>query len=277
MPVDMSQSPTSIWREIPEVAADPSLSALYAEIRQCLETPQLPTLYRVVAAYGYLEEFWLLLKPLLQSPEADRFAVLARDIGLELAGEVAEVPLTLRDDIRVEVIQILESFNRGNPRNFLFSTAGRRLLGFEPAASRRVWQLAPEAKETATAGLEPVWNDIRQAHGAAAIPGFYRDVGVWPDVLRALWKRAKPLLATPELDEARTRLTDACREIVLAYPARQATRSETSADLASMLDWFVWANPTAILEIEYLRAQIYRSARYPGAFRPVAKRGLPEG
>ena len=273
----MSQSSTSTWREIPEGAADPSLSALYAEIRQCLETSQLPTLYRVVAAHGYLEEFWLLLKPLLQSPEADRFAVQARDIGSELAGEVAGALITLRDDIRIEVIEILESFNRGNPRNFLFSTAGRRLLGFEPPTSRTAWQLAPEARETASAELEPVWDDIRQAHGSAAIPGFYRALGVRPDVLRELWGATKPLLATTELDEARECLTLACREIVLAYPAQQASRSPTSADLASMLDWFVWANPTAILEIEYLRAHIRGSAHDPGVFRPVAKRDRAEG
>ena len=252
----MTHSPVAAWREIPEETADASVADLYAEIRQCLGTSHVPTLYRVVAAYGYLEEFWRLLKPLLQSSEADQFVVDARDIGTDLADQVGGAPVVLDDDLRSKVIEVLESFNRGNPRNFLFSTAGRRLLEFEATTGDVTWQLTPEAEGASAAGLEPVWNDIRRAHGSAAIPGFYRALGAWPDALRPLWAAAKPVLARAELDEARIRLTTACRRIVEAYPARQASRSSTSADLASMLEWFVWANPTAILEIEYLRAQV---------------------
>lgn len=255
----MIHSPTTTWREIPEEAADARVAALYTEIRQCLDTSHVPTLYRVVAASGYLEDFWRLLKPLLQSPEADGFVIQAREIGSDLARQIGGASVVLHDDLRSKVIEILESFNRGNPRNFLFSTAGRRLLGFEAAASATTWQLAPEAEESSAAGLDPVLDDIRHTHGSAAIPGFYRALGAWPDALRLLWAAAKPLLATAELDEARTRLTTACRRIVDAYPVREASRSSTSADLASMLEWFVWANPTAILEIEYLRACVVSS------------------
>jgi hypothetical protein len=252
----VTHSPTAIWREIPEAAADAHVAALYAEIRQCLGTSHVPTLYRVVAAYCYLEDFWRLLKPLLQSPEADRFVGQARGIGSDFARRLGGTPVVLRDTLHSKVIELLESFNRGNPRNFLFSTAGRRLLGFEAAASARAWQLAPEAEGQSAAGLDPFWDDIRHAHGSAAIPGFYRALEAWPDALKSLWAAAKPLLATVELEEARARLTTACRRIVDAYPTQEAQRSATSADLASMLEWFMWANPTTILEIEYLRAHI---------------------
>ena len=251
----MTHSPTAVWREIPEEAADAHIAALYADIRRCLGTSHVPTLYRVVAAYCYLDDFWRILKPLLQSPEADRFGAQARGTGSDLARRVGGTPVVLQETLHAKVMETLESFNRGNPRNFLFSTGGRRLLGFE-AASARAWQLAPEAEGPSGAGLDPLWDDIRQAHGSAAIPGFYRALGAWPDALRSLWAAAKPLLATVELDEARVRLSRACCRIVDAYPAQEARRSATSADLASMLEWFMWANPTAILEIEYLRVHV---------------------
>jgi hypothetical protein len=257
----MTRSPTAVWREIPEEAADAHVADLYAEIRRCLGTSHVPTLYRVVAAHCYLDDFWRLLKPLLESPEADRFVGQAHGIGSDLARRLGGTPVVLRDSLYAKVIEVLESFNRGNPRNFLFSTAGRHLLGFEAAASARAWQLAPEAEGPSGPGLDPLWDDIRQAHGSAAIPGFYRVLGTWPDALRSLWAAAKPLLPTVEMDEARARLTTACRRIVDAYPIQEARRSATSADLACMLEWFMWANPTAILEIEYLRAHVVSAPR----------------
>lgn len=92
---------------------------------------------------------------------ADRFGAQARGIGSDLARRVGGTPVVLRETLHAKVMETLESFNRGNPRNFLFSTGGRRLLGFE-AASARAWQLAPEAEGPSGAGLDALWDDIRR-------------------------------------------------------------------------------------------------------------------
>lgn len=258
----MMPVPAALWREIPEGDANPRVAELYAEIRRCLDTSHVPTLYRVVAAHGYLEEFWDILRPVVMSPDADRFVERARQIGGDLAERLGGARIELDDDVRPHVMGVLESFNRGNPRNFLFSTAGRRLFPFETATAG-TWKLAPEADESAVPELETVWVEIRVAHGGVAIPGFYRALGKWPDALKLTWSAAKPMLAAPELEKARAQLTHECRAIVEAHPACAARSSPAAHELARMLDWFVWANPTAILEIEYLRAHISESAAAP--------------
>lgn len=107
---------------VPEDVAPPSTRRIYEEIRQRLGTPFLETAY---ASFGrwpeFLQTFWTMLKPLMETPVYEQHRMALHDSALTLAASLPvplQVPLEEMDEHQLsnrelqELAQLAELFVR---------------------------------------------------------------------------------------------------------------------------------------------------------------------
>jgi hypothetical protein len=246
-----------IWGEIPEASAQGEIALLYEDIRQTLAVEHVPSLYRVLATEpDALADLWAAFQPFLESLQASQFSSqvtqLASEFALRQRLPLIHLPSPPRNTIRY----LLDSFNRANPRTWLFSTAARHTLRHVRRPNSLVWRLDPAADATASVPreLRKTLEDIRALYGSAAVPGIYRALAAWPDALRAFWGIIRPLHESGTIPMARAQLAALAEATVRSWPNATVEYSRPISDqLAPIVDWFFSANPTAILEIECMK------------------------
>jgi hypothetical protein len=237
--------------EIAEDEAGPALRETYARIAGLLGVPFVPTIYRMLGRWpDWLAAAVDTIGPLLATREADAFATDARQraASAALPGDAVHA-----GDDAPAVLAVLERYNRANPRSLLFATA------LDGGAPRPRGLMGPGAPDASPWSGDPggVLEDVRARHGGLVLPGVWRELAGWPDLLEAAWRQVRPLAAVPAFQHARTAVADlalaATSGTVAPSPADHGVPDADLAELATITGWFAHGIPAVIVEIEYLR------------------------
>lgn len=254
----MAGNPPSPLRGPGEVAEDeagPALRETYARIAGLLGVPFVPTIYRMLGRWpDWLAASVDAIGPLLATRAADAFAGDARERAAS-AGLPGD-PLPAGNDARA-VLAVLERYNRANPRSLLFATA---LDGGAPRPQGLMSHGSRDVPPFTAGDPAGVLEDVRARHGGLVLPGVWRELAGWPDVLDAAWRRVRPLAGVPAFQNARTAVADlalaATSGTVAPSPADHGVPEADQAEIAAITGWFAHGIPAVIVEIEYLRCLV---------------------
>ena len=202
--------------ELSEAEATGEIARIFAEIRQLYATPYVSSIHRHMATRpGVLEWAWGSVAPAFRDGRA-------QETGWRLAADAALAPLAQipTASLRVwgvsqpdtaTVAAIAESFTRVAPVNLVFGGLVRSLLqgkraGGEPAAAPKAWTPPPSLPPSPPMVDATALGDdgrallelFRSGSGASAfVPGLYRMLARWPDLLAHLAVELGPRFTAP--------------------------------------------------------------------------------
>jgi hypothetical protein len=247
-------------REIAEDEARGTVAATYERLREALGIRFVPTAYRMLALYEpYLTAATDALADLIAGDEAERFAIQVRTRARRAAGDLPATHGLSLGRAKDDVVAILEGYSRANPRNLLFTQA---LLQAAPAGPGDV-MVALRSPPPETDDPDTILADILESHGGLAVPGLWRELAEFPDVLGPMWRAVRAssdavafqraCLSVGELARAATELTEAANP---PDPRALGLGSEEAQEIEHILNWFVRLIAVMIVEIEYLRLTV---------------------
>ncbi|WP_043364394.1 hypothetical protein [Belnapia sp. F-4-1] len=193
--------------ELREADAPPAIAAIYDRLRTASGVPLVNLIHRHLATLnGVLPWLWHAIRP----PLEDGSLAGAR------ARLAAAIPLPALDPRPADptILDLVETYNRGNLTNLILLTALRRALAQDPPhPGPPPPRLAPEpmlptppplprldALPPSTAALV---TGLAARHGAGVVPSLYLHLAHWPDFLAALPTRAAALLDPAAIQAAR--------------------------------------------------------------------------
>jgi hypothetical protein len=238
--------------EISETDARGSVADGYAEIRRCLRSSFVPTIYRRLALHP--DAFAVAvagLPAVVRTGDESHFVEAAWTVARDALPEphdddrVALSILTRTDG--VGVADVLDRYRRANPLNLLFSLS---IVGLLDAPQPGV--MGPPLPDLTADGI---WADIAACHHSAFVPGVWREMAAAPAVLETLWARMRALAASGAIVPAR----EAVRRLALSVAAdspiqgiSDEIRSALPVESASAFRWFPTGVATMIAEVEWL-------------------------
>ncbi len=234
--------------EVAEDDADARVAVLYARLREALEVPFVPTVFRMLAVHHeYLEA---VVDALCALPAGRRRCYARRC--LELAADVAAQLETRRLGAGRDTAAIMALIARYNAAN----SSGLLVLaalsdGLDPAAGVLDAPLPPRSGRALEA-------DILACHGGFTVPGLWRELmHGWPDVAERAWIEVRRVAGSPRFDTGRTELLDLAARALpserFPRPAAVIVEPGAARDAERIVTWFARAIPTMVLEIECLR------------------------
>lgn len=257
---------TTTPAEVTESEATGSVADAYDVIRSALRSTFVPTIYRRLALHP--EAFAIAVA---RMPDVVR---VGDDTGfIALACDTARSELPIPNGTDASALQgvsssgnggpaaVLDRYRRANPINLLFSLS---ICGLTAPPEPSV--MAPPLPAYVAAG---VWADIEACHRSPFVPGVWRELAPWPDVVDDLWPRVRALAAADGLvaarDSVRLLAVDALSGTVAAQSATEV-RAALDPDAAASFDWFPTGVATMIAEVEWLTW--YSGTPHQGKDRP---------
>ena len=193
-------------RKLPEIREDeapPDIAALYAELRRATGVPLVNLIWRHAAAMpGVLPWLWETVAPALQSGAVAVAARrLSRAMPLPAVRHVDPVQVGMQLADLGRILDLAETYNRGNLTNLILLTAVRKRLEDGPADPRtppgamaappRMLPAVPPIPrlDALPAPLAAMVRDLAARHGESAggvVPSLYLHLAIWPPALEAL-------------------------------------------------------------------------------------------
>jgi hypothetical protein len=213
---------------ISEKEADPSLTAIFADIKKTLGVPFVNLIWRHLATIpGGLEMTWSLAKPLYDSKALNESARALRQ-QTTLVNRVTPWPDSVRTTLglttqdKSEIVLLLEDYGHANSRALLVlsylhaSLSAASIFGNEgePKGSHTSTLIDPLARVEhnkdglikparplpATADLNAsvvalikILNTFGEPMPSPAEPSLYRHLSYWPSFLAAFWLAVEPM------------------------------------------------------------------------------------
>ncbi len=270
--------------ELAEADARGEIADIFAEIRELYATPYVSSIHRHMATRpGVLEWGWETVAPAFRSG-------LAQEMGWRIAEAFALQPLAaistealavwgIPSSDSPKIAAIAESFTRVAPLNLVFGGIIRNELGGKAPAARATaplpasWSspppLAPPPPMVVAANLPDAERRLlerfRSGTGDTAfVPGLYRMLAHWPDllahfavVLRPNFESAeKKSVAAAMLARIDAEVPDLMSK--LPAPTRPALSSAEGKHLLGMIDGYRVTSPEMILFGRLIRESLPR-------------------
>ena len=209
--------------EIREADAPAHIVAIYADIKQVAELPQVNLIFRYFATHpGVLEWVWQTLRPLYASQELIDAATQLTS-AMDRPGS-SPLGAALTHEERGVAAAVLRAYNSGNPQNLIALTALVKLLGArqEPRSARLLLLTPREDGPVTDASTFPVLprydhlpaetrqrvdrlaarhRRTRQVAGTAdaqnaptVVPSLYLHLALWPAALESLDGFLQPII-----------------------------------------------------------------------------------
>jgi len=235
--------------EIAEDEANSFVAVLYARLRDELEVPFVPTVFRMLARHeSYLAAAVDALAAGVDASSRRRFAERARGAARDALDAVPPVSLSMGRE-RGDVTQLLRRYNEANPRGMLLVRALARTV--RPATGVMEPPLPPPSAE-----LLP---DVRACHGDFTVPGLWRELDARHSTVAAVaWPAVRELATTPAFASARraviARADEAMTAVAAPTPAEVGDDPTAVREIEQILAWFCVGIPSMVVEIEYLLA-----------------------
>ena len=281
-------------RPVPEHRADEELSAVYRDLKATLGVPWVGVVVQAYAHYcPFFLEAWRQFRPtagsaffhdasnelkLLAWDEISSFAITPQRPALEAAGYA--------DQEIVQIMQMLDLFDHGNPKYLILATAiraslveGRRLgptklNDLVPELSVPISQvggLPVMVEEHHTFGdLRLLYNDIKTTLNLPFVNSDYKAMARWPTYLKQAWELLKPRLSEPAYAQARQRLharvVELMKDVPFPFLMDQGTaRSLGMADgdideLAKTAELFQWLLSGLMLNVSHFKLSLARQS-----------------
>lgn len=236
---------------IPESEANGAVAMGYASIRQVLDVPNVPIVYRRMA----LEESVFipavdLLPRIVDLADAigfrDRAQKTARQ---QLPRALHAPPPSDRYALPPDGQSMLRRFAGTNPIGLLFTMA---LAGIERDPVAGVMSPPLPRRD---ANLEI---DIAACHGSDFVPSMWKDLREWTEVYEGGWWGLRRLASAGALSEASSAVMSLAKESLLGTTIEHdsaALAALMSKSLADTLSWFPTGIATLIVEVEWLRVE----------------------
>jgi hypothetical protein len=256
-------------RAYEEHEVGPELRRVYADIRNSLDLPFVPTLFKVLAAQpDYLRVLWSDLARVASSRDFHASSTALEefchseavtggwrfgDQRKQLAGERFSA-----EDVEV-LASVVGVFAKSLPQMALLARLVQ--LGYSGgqrgrvAATRQASALSrlirvniPNERE---AGMRAwlIYSDIKRTTGARNVPGAFRILSLYPGYLASVWVDAKRLIRDAAFTHAKEEVATRSRALLNGLPVgdhRQAARKVSAKDwreIEETVDGFVRALP----------------------------------
>jgi len=229
-----------LTRAYEEHEVTPELRRLYGSVRNSLDLPFVPTIFKLLAGIPeYLRKMWDDLEPVASSKEfltaSQALQEIAHSTAVSGGWTFSDQPKVLaadkfsNADIRV-IGGTVSLFARATAQLALFVRLIQR--GYSGGQrgrvtnSRQVSALAqmvrihiPNERE---AGLRVwlIYSDIKKTTGAKSVLSLYRVLAPFPGYLASAWLDSKRLLADPSFIAAREDLNRRVRALLTGFPVK---------------------------------------------------------
>lgn len=224
--------------EEPDVA--PELRRLYADVRQSLDLPYVPTFFKLAAAVPeYLKMMWNDLGPVARSREfqiaSKALEELVRSLAVSHGWCFAEQERVLAgqrfSSSDIEQMGALAGiFVRALPRLLLFSRLvqrgysggqqGRISGAHQASALARLVTLHIPNERDASMRVWLIYNDIRKNLGTRTVLSMYRVLSPFPGYLASVWMDSKKLASDPAFLRARDAVAKRTLGLTHGLPVR---------------------------------------------------------
>lgn len=243
-----AQDPTRLGGvgEIAEDEAAGAIASAYAQVRELLGVPFVPTIYRIIATYEevFVEALYR-LAPVLVAQKAEAFMSRVEAVARQALGRTSVDSL---GGVDPQTSLLVERYSTANPLGLLFVIG---LLGTDVV--RRSGVMAPPLP----ARTDDIFTDIRQCYGGVIVPGFWRELGHRPEVLAQVWWRVRAHAERGGFDAASRAVfeygLDTVRSagvgsVLSDLPSRESQR------IRELLGWFPTGISTMIAVTEWVRS-----------------------
>ena len=265
---------------ISEKEADPSLTAVFTDIKKTLGVPFVNLIWRHLATIpGGLEMTWSLAKPLYDSKALNESARALRQ-QTTLVNRVTPWPDSVRTTLglttqdKSEIVLLLEDYGHANSRALLVlsylhaSLSAASIFGYEgePKGSHTSTLIDPLARVEhnkdglikparplpATADLNAsvvalikILNTFGEPMPSPAEPSLYRHLSYWPSFLAAFWLAVEPMerqgLLVREGINMRERASSTVNQWKLSADMPEAIVTASVSQVLKSLDHFTYA------------------------------------
>lgn len=265
---------------IEEAEASPRTRQIFAELRQSLGLPAVPTLYRAYAAFPeFLELHWQTFRPVLASRE---FFLLGARLAAESytrAHNYFEIPALPWDQApaltvgALPIPQVLDYYQYLDP--LLLLIAATQMQAFEGPrgqthkaldhAQHSVFPVAPCLLQDSEAdpAIQQAWAERRRILDLAFLSDEHRALACWPQFYLEYWSALKTLLRSPLYADCQYRIGESAYSLARELPLPVETGfsqlldagldSEQVSSLVHIHEAFVEALTGLLLDITFAR------------------------
>jgi hypothetical protein len=228
----------ALTRAYEENEVSPEIARVYGDIRDALDLPFVPTLFKLSAGVPeYLRVAWADLDAVARSQEFEFAACTLQEHvrALVVSGgwafpdhenAIAAQKFDATDGqllsgvaaIFARSLAQMMVLSRLLQRGYSGGQKGRVSGGKRPAALARMLELrVPNERE---AGIRAwlIYGDIKRTTGSKSVPSVFRLLSPFPAYLAATWMQSKRVLSQPEFVGAAVDLDDRCRELIARMP-----------------------------------------------------------
>ena len=259
----------ALTRTYEEDEVGPELRRVYTDVRQSLDVPFVPTLFKAAAGLPeYLKIFWDDLGPVTRSRE---FAAAAKALTEFTQSLVIAGVWRFADQQRVLAAQkfsptdieqlaaVAGVFARALPKMVLLArllqrgySGGQkgRISGTpQVAAVARLITLHIPSEKDANLRVWLLYNDIRKGTAARHVLSLFRALSPFPGYLAAVWLETKKLIAEPSFRRAREEVSKRALGVLNGLPVRDHRAAakrippEPWRDIEEMVDSYVRLAP----------------------------------
>ncbi len=229
-----------LTRVYEEDEVGPELRRAYADVRNSLDLPFVPTLFKQVAGLpDYFKVMWDDLGPVARSRE---FQTAARALNEFTQSLVVSGGWRFTDQERVLVANKFSSidiqqlaavagvFARSAPKLALFTRLmqrgysggqrGRISNGKQVSAVARLVTVHVPSEREASLRVWLLYSDIRRGTGARNVMSLFRALSPFPGYLASVWMESKKLLSEPSLLRAREEINKRALGLLVGLPAK---------------------------------------------------------
>lgn len=225
-------------RQLREREASCEVERVFYEAREVLRVTGVDVALRAWAAHErFLVALWARVAPNLETRAFEEAADAVREEALAAAGGLGPLgaweAVRLGESQRFHARGTVELFHYLAPKLLVLASAVRLALAEEPVgqgvvagSAERIERGAPRrmlAMECAPLWpCEPrvraVWEDVERALGPPGVPGEWRALALWPELLEAAWARLKPRVESEDFTRAADALRLSARRLARTLP-----------------------------------------------------------
>lgn len=231
--------------EVAEDEATGVIATAYAQIRELLGVPFVPTIYRMIALHeeAFVEAL-ARIAPVLAAQKADAFISRTEAVARR---SLRSTPGDGPGGVDPQTSLLVERYSTANPLGLLFVIG---LLGTDVV--RRPAVMVPPLP----ARSDDIFADVRQCYGGALVPGFWRELGQRPEVLDQVWSSTRAHAESGGFDAASRAVFDygvatigsaGTGSVLSDLPSREADQ------IRELLGWFPTGISTMIAVTEWFR------------------------
>lgn len=284
-------------RPVPEHRADQALSEVYRDLKATFGVPWVGVITQAVAYYRpFFSEAWRHFAPSAKTHFFERVSDEMRLSSWEHMGQSFDIAdqanplqkLGYSERELAQIREVLDIFDYGNPKYFIFATAIKeglltgRTFGGAPARPRDGLPRSPISQ------LNPIPTMVEEHHACGTLSGVYADIkrtlqlpfinsdykamARWPSYLEQAWAALKPCIDTPAYQAARLDIHRQALAVLdtLPIPYRMNQADALQAGLAKAevaglirtISLFQWLLSGLVLNVTHFKLAMSKSSTH---------------